>query len=95
MIRVNPTNPSNTSASLRTLSKPASPFAASLRSPTSLKATPAAGADLTGKVAFIAGVADSTGYGWAIARKLADAGATIVVGTWPPVLKIFQIGLRK
>ncbi|GMH53366.1 hypothetical protein TrLO_g164 [Triparma laevis f. longispina] len=52
-------------------------------------------ADLTGKVAFVAGVADSTGYGWAIAKKLADAGATIIVGTWPPVLKIFQIGLRK
>ena len=29
--------------------------------------------DLTGKVAFIAGVADSTGYGWAIAKALADA----------------------
>merc|ERR1719428_2362186 len=51
--------------------------------------------DLTGKVAFIAGVADSTGYGWAIAKALANAGATIIVGTWPPVLKIFQMGLRK
>merc|ERR1711892_1164715 len=51
--------------------------------------------DLTGKVAFIAGVADSTGYGWAIAKGLADAGATIIMGTWPPVLKIFQAGLRK
>jgi len=55
----------------------------------------AAKLDLTGKVAFIAGVADSTGYGWAIAKSLADAGATILVGTWPPVLKIFQMGLRK
>jgi enoyl-[acyl-carrier protein] reductase I len=52
-------------------------------------------ADLKGKVAFIAGVADSTGYGWAIAKALADAGATIIVGTWPPVLKIFQSGLKK
>lgn len=51
--------------------------------------------DMKGKVAFIAGVADSTGYGWAIARALADAGATILVGTWPPVLKIFEMGLRK
>lgn len=51
--------------------------------------------DLTGKVAFIAGVGDSTGYGWAIAKALADAGATIIVGTWPPILKIFQMGLRK
>ena len=51
--------------------------------------------DLKGKVAFIAGVADSTGYGWAIAKALADAGATIIVGTWPPVLKIFEMGLKK
>jgi len=51
--------------------------------------------DLKGKVAFIAGVADSTGYGWAIAKALANAGATIIIGTWPPVLKIFQMGLRK
>jgi enoyl-[acyl-carrier protein] reductase I len=55
----------------------------------------AANIDLKGKVAFIAGVADSQGYGWAITRALADAGATIIVGTWPPVLKIFQMGLRK
>ena len=51
--------------------------------------------DLKGKVAFIAGVADSTGYGWAIAKALANAGATIIIGTWPPVLKIFQMGLKK
>lgn len=51
--------------------------------------------DLSGKVAFIAGVADSTGYGWAISRALADAGATVIVGTWPPVLKIFESGLKK
>lgn len=51
--------------------------------------------DLEGKVAFIAGVADSTGYGWAIAKALADAGATIIVGTWPPVLKIFQMSLKR
>jgi enoyl-[acyl-carrier protein] reductase I len=54
-----------------------------------------AAGDLKGKVAFIAGVADSTGYGWAIAKALADRGATIIVGTWPPVLKIFQSGLKK
>jgi enoyl-[acyl-carrier protein] reductase I len=55
----------------------------------------AATIDLKGKVAFIAGVADSTGYGWAIAKALADAGATIIVGTWPPVLKIFEKGLER
>ena len=32
----------------------------------SLNAAPQEG-DLSGKVAFVAGVADSTGYGWAIA----------------------------
>mmetsp|Transcript_29342 Transcript_29342/g.79446 ORF Transcript_29342/g.79446 Transcript_29342/m.79446 type:complete len:361 (+) Transcript_29342:166-1248(+) len=51
--------------------------------------------DLTGKVAFIAGVGDSTGYGWAIAKALAAKGATIIVGTWPPILKIFQMGLKR
>eukprot|EP00434_Breviolum_minutum_P037442 symbB.v1.2.033200.t1/scaffold4093.1/size55244/4 len=40
-------------------------------------------------------VADTSGYGWAIARELANAGATIVVGTWPPVLKMFNMALKK
>eukprot|EP00961_Rhodomonas_salina_P279836 3780235-Rhodomonas_salina.2 len=61
----------------------------------SMNAPPGYNIDLTGKVAFIAGVADSTGYGWAIAKQLANAGATIVVGTWPPVLTIFERGLKK
>ena len=46
------------------------------------------------QVAFIGGVADSNGYGWAIAKALAEAGATIAVGTWPPVLGIFKVGER-
>jgi len=45
--------------------------------------------DLTGKRAFIAGVADDGGFGFAIAKALAAAGATICVGTWPPALGIF------
>jgi len=49
--------------------------------------------DLKGKVVFVAGVADSTGYGWAICKALANAGATITVGTWPPVLGIFKKSL--
>jgi len=49
--------------------------------------------DLTGKVAFVAGVADSNGYGWAICKALANAGATVTVGTWPPVLGIFEKSL--
>ena len=54
----------------------------------------ALGLDLTGKVAFVAGVADSTGYGWAICKALAEAGCTVTVGTWPPVLGIFEKSLK-
>jgi len=46
--------------------------------------------DLTGKRAFVAGVADDGGYGWAIVRALSAAGATVCVGTWPPVWRIFN-----
>lgn len=49
--------------------------------------------DLKGKKAFIAGIGDDQGYGWGIAKALAEAGAEIIVGTWPPVLKIFTTGL--
>jgi len=45
--------------------------------------------DLTGKRAFVAGVADDGGFGFAIAKALAEAGASICVGTWPPALGIF------
>lgn len=50
--------------------------------------------DLTGKRAFVAGVADDGGFGFAIAKALAEAGATICLGTWPPALGIFQRLLR-
>merc|ERR1711966_213360 len=33
--------------------------------------------------------------GWAMAKQLANAGATIVVGTRPPVLSLFERGLKK
>ncbi|HEU4827713.1 MAG TPA: enoyl-[acyl-carrier-protein] reductase [Gemmatimonadales bacterium] len=46
--------------------------------------------DLTGKRAFVAGVADDGGFGFAIAKAIAEAGATVAVGTWPPALGIFQ-----
>lgn len=45
--------------------------------------------NLKGKKAFIAGIGDDQGYGWAIAKALADAGAEIIIGTWTPILKIF------
>jgi enoyl-[acyl-carrier protein] reductase I len=51
--------------------------------------------DLKGKKAFIAGLADDQGYGWAIAKALEKAGATIIVGTWPPVLNIFKTNLER
>jgi enoyl-[acyl-carrier protein] reductase I len=46
--------------------------------------------DLTGKRAFVAGVADDGGFGFAIAHALAESGASVVVGTWPPALNIFN-----
>jgi enoyl-[acyl-carrier protein] reductase I len=51
--------------------------------------------DLTGMHALVAGVADERGFGFAIARALAEAGATVAVATWPPLLKLFQLGLGK
>ena len=53
------------------------------------------GIDLEGKRAFVAGIADDQGYGWAIARSLAAAGASICVGTWPPALGIFTKSLER
>ena len=46
--------------------------------------------DLKGKRALVAGVADDGGFGFAIAKALAEAGATVCVGTWPPALNIFN-----
>lgn len=50
--------------------------------------------NLQGKKAFIAGIGDDQGFGWAIAKALAEAGATILVGTWTPILKIFKMSLE-
>ena len=46
--------------------------------------------DLRGKRALVAGVSDDGGFGFAIAKSLAEAGATICVGSWPPALGIFS-----
>src|SRR5215212_2735504 len=51
--------------------------------------------DLTGRRALVAGVADDAGFGFAIARALAEAGASVCVGTWPPALNIFETLLRR
>ncbi|MEO5903193.1 MAG: enoyl-[acyl-carrier-protein] reductase [Gemmatimonadaceae bacterium] len=46
--------------------------------------------DLSGRRALVAGVADDGGFGFAIAKALAEAGASVSVGTWPPALNIFM-----
>lgn len=45
--------------------------------------------NLKGKKAFIAGIGDDQGYGWAIAKALKEAGADILIGTWVPIVNIF------
>ena len=51
--------------------------------------------DLTGKRALVAGVGDERGFGFAIARALAEAGATVSVATWPPMLRAFKLHLER
>ena len=46
--------------------------------------------DLRGKRAFVAGVSDDGGFGFSIAKSLAEAGASVCLGSWPPALGIFQ-----
>lgn len=50
--------------------------------------------NLKGKKAFIAGIGDDQGYGWGIAKVLAEMGCQIIVGTWAPILKIFTTSLE-
>src|SRR3972149_6842731 len=51
--------------------------------------------DLKGKRAFVAGVADDGGFGFAIAKALAQAGAAVCLGPWPPALGIFKTMLER
>lgn len=51
--------------------------------------------DLTGRNALVAGVADDVGFGFAIAKALASAGASVSVATWPPALGIFKTMLER
>src|SRR5439155_6047788 len=51
--------------------------------------------DLTGRRALVAGVADDAGFGFAIAKALAEAGASVCAGTWPPALNIFMTLLER
>ncbi len=51
--------------------------------------------DLSNRRALVAGVADDAGYGFAIAKALAEAGASVCVATWPPALNIFSTLLER
>jgi enoyl-[acyl-carrier protein] reductase I len=53
------------------------------------------GIDLSGKRALVAGVADAGGFGFAIAKTLAEAGAQVCVASWPPAMGIFETMLRR
>ncbi|MGR3951730.1 MAG: enoyl-[acyl-carrier-protein] reductase [Chlamydia sp.] len=49
---------------------------------------------LKGKKAFVAGVGDDNGFGWAIAKALHQAGCEIIIGTWTPMKNIFMLSLE-
>lgn len=51
--------------------------------------------DLRGKRALVAGVADAVGFGFAIAKSLAECGAEVAVASWPPAMGIFETMLRR
>lgn len=51
--------------------------------------------DLKGKKALVAGVGDDQGFGWAIAKALIEAGATVMVATWAPLYKLFTMALEQ
>ncbi len=51
--------------------------------------------DLTGKRALVAGVGDERGLGFAIAKALHAAGATVSVATWPPLYKLFKLMMAR
>ncbi|NGX63776.1 MAG: Enoyl-[acyl-carrier-protein] reductase [NADH] FabI [Candidatus Anoxychlamydiales bacterium] len=50
--------------------------------------------NLKGKKAFVVGIADDNGFGFPIARALAEAGCEIIIGTWTPLINIFETAWR-
>lgn len=50
---------------------------------------------LTGKRALVAGIGDNRGFGFAIARELAMAGASVCAATWPPAFSSFMALLER
>ncbi len=51
--------------------------------------------DLTGKNAFVTGVADDQGFAWDVARSLQAAGATVYLASHPRVVSIVQRFLER
>ena len=51
--------------------------------------------DLSGRRALVAGVADARGFGFAAARSLAAAGASVCAATWPPAYFSFTTMLAR
>jgi enoyl-[acyl-carrier protein] reductase I len=51
--------------------------------------------DFAGKRVLVAGVADDVGFGFAIAKHFAEAGAKVCIAGWPPALGIFETLLRR
>ena len=50
--------------------------------------------DLKGKKAFVVGIGDDQGFGFAIAKALAQAGCEIIIGTWTPIVNIFEMSWK-
>ena len=46
--------------------------------------------NLSGRRALVAGISDDNGFGFAIAKALAEAGASVIAASWPPALNIFR-----
>lgn len=46
--------------------------------------------NLENKKALVVGIGDDQGFGFAIARALAEAGCDILIGTWTPIVNIFE-----
>ncbi|CDU19495.1 enoyl-acyl carrier reductase [Plasmodium yoelii] len=47
------------------------------------------GSESGSEICFIAGVGDSNGYGWGIAKELSKRNVKVIFGVWPPVYNIF------
>lgn len=51
--------------------------------------------DMRGKRALVVGVAEDTGYGFAIAKALHQAGAKVSLGVWPQMYGVFHAMLTR